>query len=111
MLTKETRLNRASDFKKIYKKGRFSSSQYFRINSIAGVTQTNKKYFAVVVSKKVSPKATERNLYKRQVKHVIAYNLDLIPSGQYIISLKTKPESFSILEKDLTQCLKKAYFV
>lgn len=111
MLMKNTRLNRTSDFKKIYKKGHFSSSQHFRINSIIGGGQDNKKRFAIIVSKKISPKATQRNLYKRQIRHTIVKNIECIPNGQYIISLKIAPESFSTLEEDLKQCLKKACLV
>jgi len=111
MLTKKVRLNRDSDFKKIYKKGRFSSSRYLRINSIVNIAKNNKKSFAVVVSKKISTKATDRNLYKRQIRHIIAQNIDIIPSGQYIISLKAKPDSFLALDEDLKQCLKKACLV
>jgi len=78
-----------SDFKRVYKKGR-SIRQGFLM---ARILKNNLQYsrFAVVISKAISPKATQRNRLRRKTFDIIKkLNLDKIlsESNDVIINFK-----------------------
>lgn len=96
------------DFYKIYKYGRFINASNFVIK-----TQPNLKnysQFAVVISKKIISKATNRNKARRIFKSYIQQNLDEIVKGKFIvITLKKnilKIENQEIVKNDLLKYLK-----
>jgi ribonuclease P protein component len=73
MLAQKNRLGKKADFEQIFKNGNKAFNQYCNIRYLAN------KYdycrFAIIVSNKISKKATERNKLRRAVKVVILNNL------------------------------------
>lgn len=110
MLPKQYRLSKELDFQRVYKKGQFCASQFFRINSLQD-NRVNKK-IGVVISKNVAKKATQRNLIKRQIRQIIYDNLEKIKAhNKIIISVKKIPDNFICLKEDLSKCLKKSALI
>lgn len=111
MLPRDLRLNKKEDFRKVYKRSRNITSPYFRL-LVANYPGEEKKSFGIVVSKMIAKKATERNLYKRQVRHIIKDNLAAISPGKYIIILRRPPgDKYDEFRRELEQCLKKISLV
>ena len=69
MLVKRLRLVKEKDFKKIFKLGKSFYTKIFRIKILANELGFNR--YGIVISTKVSKKATERNKLKRQIRAVI----------------------------------------
>lgn len=87
MLQRAFRLRRASDFNKVYKFGKKSSAANFYIK--ARRTNLPISRLAVVVTKKVSKKATLRNKIKRQISEIVRTNWQQISPGFDIIIMVT----------------------
>ena len=79
MLAKINRLSRQKDFKRVLTKGKSFFSPAFRLRYLAN--ESNLFCVAVIVSSKVSKKATVRNRLKRQTLEIIRLNLDKIKPG------------------------------
>ncbi len=110
MLPKKNRLTDEKDFQRVYKKGQYCASNFFRINCLQD-SRVEKK-IGIVISKNVAKKATQRNLIKRQIRQIIYDNLGNIKSQtKIIISVKKIPDNFSKLKDDLIQCLKKSALI
>lgn len=78
-----------TDFKIIYKKGKTFYTDNFRITILENRKQFSQ--FAIVVSKKISPKAVDRNYIRRKIKSYLKENITRIPKGKYyIIQLNKK---------------------
>jgi len=62
-----------------------------------------------VVSKKVSPLATDRNLIKRRCRASIATHLSQIPAGVFIFTAKREvlKASFEAIQKDITALIQR----
>ena len=73
MLAKTYRLAKRSDFDHLFKCGKKINFPIFTIRYLDN--GLNKSRFAVVVSNKISKKATERNKIKRRVREIIRTNL------------------------------------
>jgi ribonuclease P protein component len=69
MLVKRLRLVKEKDFKKIFKLGKSFYTKIFRTKVLANELDFNR--YGIVISTKVSKKATERNKLKRQIRAVI----------------------------------------
>jgi ribonuclease P protein component len=108
MLARNYRLSSQNDFNRVFKQGKRAFSGYFRVFYCPN--NLNNSRLAVVVSNKVSKKATARNLLKRQVREILRkkiakfrYNLDII-----INILPTSPGlSYKKLEQELAELFKK----
>lgn len=72
MLAQKNRLKKA-DFERIFRNGNKSYNQYCNIRYIANKLDYCR--FAIVVSNKISKKATERNKIRRRIKAVLRDNL------------------------------------
>jgi len=84
MLTKQLRLVKEKDFKKIFKLGRSSYTKIFRLKILANELGTNR--YGIVISTKVSKKAVERNKLKRQLRAVFkTLDKKLIPGFDLVI--------------------------
>lgn len=98
MLPKKERISRKK-FNEL-----FTQSKIFSRGSFFVVKTTAEDGFraAVVVSKKVAKKATERNRIKRQLYALISAKKRAIPSlsGSYIFLFQKKPLTFADIEVD-----------
>ena len=108
MFKRAFRLTDNKDFQTVYRRGRYNATALFSVNTLANHTATTK--IGIVVNKKVSKKAVERNTIKRQVREVIRLQLDNIKKGQSIVVTVRKPAlgaSYATIEKDILVSLKK----
>lgn len=117
MLKKEFRLSKRKDFEEIKAKGKLKNGELFSVIYIKtlGSTDTpleeggqDKKSslkVAIVVSKKISKKAVDRNLIRRKMYRIIGDNMEDFPKNFAGIFLVKK----SILgksEEEMKKCLK-----
>lgn len=83
MLPKNQRLTSEQDFKRVYQKGSFFSVGPFAINYLQNRMPFSR--VGIVVTKKFSKKATERNLTKRRFREVAHEIYAKIPVGFDVI--------------------------
>jgi len=106
MLKKENRLTKKNDFERVYKKGRGlkADSLFLKIlENDKGVTR-----IGIVVSKKVSKKAVERNKVKRRIREIIR-KMDLKSGFDIIIVTypSIKEKKFDQIEDEIIYLFKK----
>jgi len=109
MLTAKNRLTKERDFKRINRLGRSFFSSYFRLRYLANNLGLNR--FAVVVSTKISKKATERNRLKRQTREIIRLSQNKIKIDHDIVVTAqghALGKSYQDLEENLLILLTKA---
>lgn len=108
MLARKNRLTKQTDFKKVFERGRKLRSDFFQLRY--GVNCLDYCRFAVVVSTKVSKRATKRNSIKRQIREVIKVNLSKFKQNFDII-ISVLPgagdQKLDILKEDLSVIFKK----
>lgn len=112
MLPKAHRLTRESDFKKIAKEAKSVHSRLFLLKKLSSLEKQTK--FGIVISTKVSKKATIRNKVKRQTREIIHLNLPQIkPNYKVVIIVKNNivDKDYQEIEKDLESILKKAKLI
>ena len=81
-------MRKATDFSKTYKFGKSHNAAEFYIKSLK--TNYSSSKFAVVVPKKVAPRAVLRNKFRRRIYEIIRNNISNISSGYtIIITVKT----------------------
>ncbi len=108
MFAKKYRVTSIKDFNKIFRNGKSFYDDFFMIKALKNDLELNR--FAVVVSKKVSLKAVERNKIKRKLREVLKKNIDLFPENCDAIvyankSILNKP--FNEIEEKLKTCFRK----
>jgi ribonuclease P protein component len=89
MLKKIFRITKRKEFEKIYKFGRSRFSDIVRVKSLSNKLPYSR--FAIVVSTKVSKKATERNLIKRRISAFLSLRINEIKPSLDIV-LMVLPE-------------------
>ncbi len=92
MLSKKNRISNRQLLKKLYEKGKQYKNNNFIFKFLPSIEPISK--FAVVVSKKVAPKAVDRNKLRRQIYDCIHKNIDL---------LKTDIVSIIIVKSNVTE--------
>ena len=108
MLKKVNRISKRSEFDEIRKNGKMLGfSRFF------GMVMVDKKddelKFGVVISKKISKKAVERNKIKRRLMEVLGRNLDKFEKGKRILFLVKKEAleaSVDDFEEEINKVLK-----
>lgn len=87
MLDKSRRLSAKADFSRVYKYGRTGRGQFVIVKALKNTSNTEpaESKIGVVVSKKISKKATARNRIKRQVASLIREHWRQIPQSYNII--------------------------
>ena len=109
MLAKANRLAKESDFKRLALKGRFSFGSLFNLKSLPNKLPISR--FGIVISAKVSKKATVRNLIKRRMTEAIRLRLGQLKTGLDIM-LVVKKEAvvadYQAIDQELVKLFKKA---
>lgn len=109
MLKKIYRITKDREYQAIYRRGRYQSTALFSVHylpSKKGVSRVG-----IVVSKKITKKATERNHLKRQVREIM---LDIHPRivSPFDIVITAKASSltskYDALKKNLSESFTKA---
>jgi len=83
MLNKKNRISNRQLIEKLFEKGRLYKNTYFIFRFLPSTEPVSK--FAIIVSKKVSEKAVERNQLRRQVSEAIRLNTSILKTN--IVSL------------------------
>ncbi|MCD4704975.1 ribonuclease P protein component [bacterium] len=109
MIAKKFRLKSRKDFDQILK----SKNKFYSQNLVLKFSKNDLDLsrFSVVVSKKISKKAVDRNLIRRRVYEIIRLNMDKIKKGWDLIIFSKKAVlnlDYSEIEKELFYILKKA---
>lgn len=108
MFAKKYRITKDSDFNKVFRNGKSFYGDFFMIKVLKNNLELNR--FAVVVSKKVSLKAVERNGIKRKLREILKKNVDLFPEHYDAIVYANKSilnKSFDEIEEKLKGCFRK----
>lgn len=110
MLSREKRLVKGRDFDRAYQKGKRVSSASFNISFVQNRSQITK--IGVVVGKKFSKKATERNRAKRIFREAVRaiYN-DICPGFDIVLFVKktnTQEPKIEVIKTELKKTLEKA---
>ncbi len=102
MLPSIFRLKKKKDFERVFDLGQTSGGEFFILKQAPNNLSLAR--FGLIVSVKVSPKATGRNKLKRQVNEIIRLNLKKIKTGFDVIVIFKRfaqDKEYSKLEKDL----------
>ena len=106
MLKKINRISKEKEFKEILKKGKINHSPAFAIKWLKG---EGEKQFGVVVSKKISNRAVDRNKVRRRIMEAVYRNWQGFPEGIKIVFLVKKnilEKKTDALEKDIAGIIK-----
>jgi ribonuclease P protein component len=109
MLAPKYRLTKEKDFKKINALGRSFFSPGLKLKYLANNQELSR--FALVVSTKISKRATQRNRLKRQLREIIRLNQERVKAGYDIIISTKSPvlsKDYQELEKNVLVSLAKA---
>jgi ribonuclease P protein component len=117
MLQKKQRLTKKKEFEKITQKGKAYYSQILMLKILKNDLAYSR--FGIIVSNKVSKKASQRNLIKRRVREIIRLNLNRVKSGYdvviivspKIIDQNNKVLKYQIIEKHLLSAFSKANLI
>lgn len=109
MLKAERRLTRDKDFKLVFKKGRTFENEFLRIKF--SETGPESSRFGFVVSKKISNKASQRNLLKRRLRAAVKFLLPKVKPGFDVIvwpKASLKGKKIITLESSLESILSRS---
>ncbi len=109
-LPKKYHLTRQKEFKKVYDSGKTVRNSFLFIKFLKDSSLKNSK-FGIVVSTKISKKATVRNRVRRQISEVIRTNLDRIINDVNVVIVtnsKIVDKEFTEIEKVVVKLLKKS---
>ena len=98
------------EFDLLYRKGKICGGSFFSLRVLEGREKGPTK-FGIVISTKISKKATERNKKRRQLKEIIRlYSPEICENQLALIVLKDEglEASYEDLEKEFLFLLKKA---
>lgn len=96
-----TRLTGDHNFDNLYKHGRRLRGVSVGLGYIK--TTSSSTRVAIVVSKKISTKATKRNLYKRRLWGCVRANQQLLPLSNYHVVISAQPRIKETSFKELNQ--------
>jgi len=102
MLPKTNRLITQHDFDAVFEKGRGTKRDFLIIQFVKNTLPHSR--FGFIVSKKVAPKAVDRNLIKRRLRSLITRHINNMKSSLDVVIIatpKTKGKTFEEFEKIL----------
>ncbi|MFA6918818.1 MAG: ribonuclease P protein component [Patescibacteria group bacterium] len=108
MLAQKYRLVRKSDFDLVFKNGKKAFGRLFFVRFTPNKLENSR--FAVVISNKISKKATVRNRLRRQVREILRLNIDKFEQNiDAIVNILTPSLGceYEELEKELIELFKK----
>ena len=109
MLSKINRLRKKKDFTRVYQQGRSFSTPDIWMKTLPNRLENNR--FGIVVSRKISKKAVERNLIKRRLRVLAKHYLPSLKPGYDIILTARSGilrKSYSELENALIDLFKRS---
>lgn len=112
MLPKKNRLTRKKDFDLVFKKGKSFKEDFLILRAVGSKTEDCR--FGIVVSKKISKKATVRNRVKRKLRALTELKIKKIKKGTDIIFIALpglERKEFSEVEKTINSLFKKSKLI
>lgn len=109
MLARSFRLRHSRDIERVYKQGRYGSSDHLSVKALIGRSPNSRA--VVVVAKKVSKKAVVRNQLRRRVLEILAKHWQRIQPGcDIVVTVKLDASSVTAaeLDKEVQLALSKA---
>lgn len=109
MLPASSRLSKESDFKRLALKGRFTFGALFNLKVLRSPGEVSR--FGVVISAKVSKKATARNLIKRRITEAIRLMLAELKIGfdaMLVVKKEAIGADYQAIEAEIRKVFKKA---
>lgn len=109
MLAKKYRLLKKKDFENVFEKGKFINDKFLYFKIIQN-NQENSR-FGIIVSKKITKKAVNRNKIKKRIRSIIKKNIPFIKKGIDLIIIPKKEineKSFIQIQESISQLLIKA---
>ena len=113
MLKKLYRLNKTKDIQALMKTGRAFYSPVLMVRAKANTLPNSR--FAIIVSNRVSKKATQRNLIKRRLREIVRHFLPQLETGADVAILASpkiisqgKVLGYQEMFRELEQVFKKA---
>jgi ribonuclease P protein component len=102
------RLTDNKDFQTVYRRGRYNATALFSVNALPN--RIGKTKIGIVVNKKVTKKASERNAIKRKVREIVRHDLSRLNKGQSVIITARQPvmnADYTMMKKDILSSFKK----
>lgn len=112
MLSREYKLKKEKDFKRVFSRGRHYQLNFIKLKVSKNNLQKNR--FGCIVGLKVSKKATQRNKVKRKIEEIIRLKLDKLKQGfDIVIMVDTivTEKNYGEIEEELINLFKKAKFL
>lgn len=112
MLRRKYKLKKEKDFQKVFNEGKSYYSNFIGLKLINNKLDFNR--FAIIISRKVSKKAVERNKIKRRIEEIIRLNFFNFKKSFDVIIITKKDIlslSYSEIEGNLMDLFKKAGFL
>lgn len=107
------RLTDNKDFQTVYRRGRYNATALFSVNVLPNRFGTPK--IGIVVNKKVSKRAVDRNAVKRQVREIMRSLLPTLKKGQSVVITVRKPAlsaDYATMDREIiASCKKLGLFV
>lgn len=107
MLKRENRIRAKKDFAEIKEKGRIQHSPFFAV--LKSNEEDDLKKIGIIVSKKISKRAVDRNKIRRQISQVIRKNIKEIKAGSRLLFLTKKEilgKKMKEIEKEVESFIK-----
>ena len=107
MLRKENRLSQRSDILRVKEEGKLINASLLSLLVYKNKDKELKR-FGVIVSKKISKRAVDRNKIKRLIMEALRINLDKIEGGSEILFLVRKNilgKKYDEVEKEIKKVL------
>jgi len=102
------RLTDNKDFQTVYRRGRYNATALFSVNVLPNRFGAPK--IGIVVNKKVSKRAVDRNAVKRQVREIMRSLLPKMKKGQSVVITVRKPAlaaDYATMEREIVASCKK----
>jgi len=112
MLSREYKLKKDNDFKKVFEKGKSYRDDFIKIRFLKNGLEITR--FGIVVSSKISKKAVARNRIKRRLEEIIHSRLDQVKSGFDIVILfepKVVDKNYKQIEEAFVNLVEKAKLI
>ena len=112
MLPKENRLKRKKDFGRVFKEGKGFKEDFFILKFISNNLKQSR--FGIIISQKISKKATLRNKIKRRISALLRIRLPKIKKGIDVVLVALpglETQDFGEIEKTINKLFEKAKIV
>jgi ribonuclease P protein component len=113
MLPAINRLCLKTELKKVKQKGRFFPGQFFSLISAVSLSQVSPR-FAFIISKRVAPKAFQRNKAKRLLAEAVYFLLPRIKpgvKGVFLVKKKILGQNLEMIKKETEKIFRESNLV